>query len=97
MKNVLVAGLGKSGIAASRLLKACGKTVFITEAKDTELIKSSIRDLIKDNVVQEDNIEIGKHTAKFIEHCDLIVASPGVKPDSLQMKLAEKKNEFCRI
>jgi len=92
MKNVLVVGLGKSGIAASRLLKACEKTVFITEAKDTELIKSSVRDLVKDKAVQEDNIEIGRHTAKFVEHCDLIVASPGVKPDSLPMKLAKEKN-----
>ena len=92
MKKTLVVGLGKSGIAASRLLKAEKRSIFITEAKDTELIRSSIKDLIKDNVVQKNNFEIGKHTDRFLKDCNLLVVSPGVKSDSLPIKLAEDKN-----
>jgi len=91
MRKVLVVGLGKSGIAAGRLLKGQGDTVFITEIKDEPAIRSSMEELINDGIVQENNIEIGAHTDRFIKESELVVTSPGVKSDSLPVKLAEEE------
>jgi len=92
MRKVLVVGLGKSGIAASRLLKEQGDTVFITEAKDSPEIRSCVEKLVKDRILQKDNIEIGRHTDRFIKQVDSVVTSPGVISDSLPIEAAEQKN-----
>jgi len=92
MQKVLVVGLGKSGVAACRLLAKRGDDVFVTEIKDDSAVCLSIDELIKDRVIHKDNFEKGAHTKKFIELCDLVVVSPGVKPDSLPVKLAEGGN-----
>ncbi|MFC1624145.1 Mur ligase family protein [Candidatus Omnitrophota bacterium] len=92
MAKAIVVGLGKSGCSASRLLAERGDTVFITEIKDSEDIRSTLDSLIKDGVVQRDNIERGAHTEKFIENADFMVISPGVSTDSLPVKIAEARN-----
>ena len=92
MKKVIVVGLGKSGIQASRLLAKRGDTVFITEINDNGDARASLEKLIKECVVRKDNAELGSHTARFIEDADLMVLSPGVRCDSLPVKLAEQRN-----
>ncbi|MFH1853825.1 MAG: UDP-N-acetylmuramoyl-L-alanine--D-glutamate ligase [Candidatus Omnitrophota bacterium] len=92
MKNVIVVGLAKSGVAASRLLAERGDTVFITEIKDNPEIRSSVDLLIKENVVSKDNIEIGSHAAGFIKKAGLMVVSPGVAINSPIVRLANDRN-----
>ena len=84
-------GIAKSGMESARLLKGRGDTVFITEAKNDALTRSSIDLLVKEAVLEIDHVELGSHTEKFIKKSDLMVVSPGVRPDSLPIKLAEEK------
>jgi UDP-N-acetylmuramoylalanine--D-glutamate ligase len=92
MRKVIVVGLGKSGIAAARLLAAQGHTIFVSEKKDDNSIKDTIDSLIKEGIVGEERFEIGCHSEKFIKDADLMVISPGVRNDSLPVRLAEKSN-----
>lgn len=91
MARVVVVGLAKSGIEAARLLANCKDTVFITELKNDKAAKKSRDLLIKEGVIKPDNIELGVHTDKFIKKSDYMVVSPGVRRDSLPIKLAEAK------
>lgn len=91
MGRVIVVGLAKSGIEAVRLLASRKNTVFITELKDDKTAMKSRDLLIKEGVVKLGNIELGEHTDKFIKKADLMVVSPGVRPDSLPIKLAAAK------
>ncbi|MFA5038473.1 MAG: Mur ligase family protein [Candidatus Omnitrophota bacterium] len=77
-KKVTVVGLARSGVAASRLLCSLGARVFVTEEKSSpELVKLS-RDLKKEGM----GVELAGHTRDCVEGCDVMVLSPGVRPDS---------------
>ncbi|MEK7868056.1 MAG: UDP-N-acetylmuramoyl-L-alanine--D-glutamate ligase [Candidatus Omnitrophota bacterium] len=91
MAKVIVVGLAKSGIEAVRLLASRKNTVFITELKNDEAAKKSRDLLIKKGVIKPENIELGAHSDKFIKKSDYMVVSPGVRADSLPIKLAEAK------
>ena len=90
MRKAIVVGLGKSGIEAAGLLAARGDIVFITEARGASEVKMVLEALIRENIVEPQNVECGGHTAKFIKGADLMVVSPGVDNDSVAVKLAEK-------
>ena len=92
MGKVVVVGLGKSGMAAARVLREQGKDVFITEVKDDSSVRLSLESLLKDGVLKKRNVEIGSHTKSFIEDSDLMVISPGVTEDSLPVRLADERN-----
>ncbi|MDP8230558.1 MAG: UDP-N-acetylmuramoyl-L-alanine--D-glutamate ligase [Candidatus Gorgyraea atricola] len=79
MRRVVVVGLGRSGIEAARLLAGRGDVVFITEIKDTPSARATAGELIKEGIVKQGNIELGRHTEQFMKDRDLIVVSPGVK------------------
>jgi len=92
MEKVIVVGLGKSGVAAARLLRERGDTVFITEIRDEKDTRASLEALVKDGVVQPCNVELGKHSKRFIEAIDLMVVSPGVRGDREAVGFAEEKD-----
>lgn len=92
MKNVIVVGLGKSGISACRLLSRRGDRVFITEVKDDVNTRFSLQSLFEEGVVQESNVELGSHTKDFVKDADLMVVSPGVRSDSVPVKTARGRN-----
>ncbi len=89
MGKVVVVGLAKSGIEAAQLLASRKNTVFITELKNDEAAKKSRDLLIKKGVIKPENIELGAHSDKFIKKSDYMVVSPGIRADSLPIKLAE--------
>ncbi|MEK6732069.1 MAG: Mur ligase family protein, partial [Candidatus Omnitrophota bacterium] len=91
MAKVTVVGLAKSGIEAVRLLTSRKDTIFITELKNDESARKTIDMLVKEGAVKPENIELGRHTDKFIKKSDLMVVSPGVRRDALPIKSAEKK------
>nr|MBU1328393.1 UDP-N-acetylmuramoyl-L-alanine--D-glutamate ligase [Candidatus Omnitrophota bacterium] len=91
MAKVVIVGLAKSGIEAARLLANRKNTVFITELKNDKAAKKSRDLLIKEGVIKPENIELGAHSDKFIKKSDYMVVSPGVRRDSLPIKLAEAK------
>jgi UDP-N-acetylmuramoylalanine--D-glutamate ligase len=74
-KNVLVVGLGKSGLAAAQWLARQGYRVTVSEKKKkADFNKDVVIDLLKLGV----KIEFGGHRIKTFLESDLIVVSPGI-------------------
>jgi UDP-N-acetylmuramoylalanine--D-glutamate ligase len=72
-KRVLVVGLGKSGLAAARFLKARGARVTVSDARPATLI-AELPQLLDEGFV----VESGSHGLLTFRRQDLIVVSPGV-------------------
>ncbi|MFQ5953223.1 MAG: UDP-N-acetylmuramoyl-L-alanine--D-glutamate ligase [Candidatus Omnitrophota bacterium] len=86
-KKILVVGLGVSGYAAAELLARKGAQVRITESSDNTEIRERLEELSRYPMESE----IGAHTEEFCKSCDLVVASPGARPDSLPLSLAKSR------
>ena len=89
LKNyrVLIVGLGKSGIAASRLLTRSGAKVTATDNRQLEELSAEALALSSLGV----EIEAGTHSTINFLSADLIILSPGVPGDiSPLMKAREK-------
>ena len=84
-KKVLVVGLGKSGIAVSKFLKARGASVVATDIKDISDIRG-IEELSGVGIT----IETGGHSQKSFLSNDLIVVSPGVPLGRLEFDKARE-------
>ena len=86
-KKVLVLGLSKSGISASKVLNSLGAKVFISEGKE---IKPQFEDTAKDLRELGIKIEAGGHSEEFLSNVELAVTSPGIPPHSeVMVKLKE--------
>lgn len=83
-KNVTVAGLAKSGMAAALLLKRRGAVVWATDSGDSPSLGEHKRLLEKRGIT----VETGGHSRGFIRGKDLIVISPGVPEGSPVLKWA---------
>jgi UDP-N-acetylmuramoylalanine--D-glutamate ligase len=73
-QNVMVVGLGKSGLAAARFCRHMGAVVTVSEAGGAEGFTKEIAQLEPAGVV----LEFGPHRSESMERADLIVLSPGV-------------------
>ncbi|MBI4777861.1 UDP-N-acetylmuramoyl-L-alanine--D-glutamate ligase [Candidatus Desantisbacteria bacterium] len=73
-KIVTVVGLGRSGLAASKLLHKIGAIVRATDTKPMDSLDSGIEGLRLSGI----EIETGKNTPKFFDGSQLIVLSPGI-------------------
>jgi UDP-N-acetylmuramoylalanine--D-glutamate ligase len=77
-KNVLVVGLGESGLAAAKWLVRQGSQVTVSEKrKKTDFNKDVIADLLRSGV----KLEFGGHRIKTFLESDLIIVSPGISLD----------------
>ena len=78
-KTVLVAGAGRSGLAATRFLIDKGARVILTDSKDRAALDPSISGLVastgKTGALE---LELGGHRPESFERCDFAVVSPGV-------------------
>jgi UDP-N-acetylmuramoylalanine--D-glutamate ligase len=83
-KRVLVVGLGKSGVAAAKLLRARGARVTVSDAKSPEELGKDIPQLLELGIV----VETGAHGDRTFRDQDLIVVSPGVPVDAPQLQQA---------
>lgn len=83
-QRVLVVGLGKSGLAAARLLHSKGARVTVSDAKAQAELGQEISTLLDMGVV----IETGAHGERTFREQDLIVVSPGVPVDAPQLQQA---------
>jgi len=86
-KNILIVGLGISGIAAARFAKKKGASVTVTDMADEKKLGSYAPMAHKLGV----NMELGKHNIETFERSDLIVVSPGVPHTILPIKRALAK------
>jgi len=80
-KNVLVIGLGVSGLAASRLLVSKGAKVMALDSADTEALRSQAKELKALGV----EVQLGAERAPA-RGFDLVVVSPGVPPGYAPLK-----------
>ncbi len=85
-KNVLVIGLGVSGIASAERLKELGADVTIIDETETPELKRKAEDL------REKGIEVflSDQSVSHVDGIDLMVISPGVPIDNVLVKKAEQ-------
>jgi len=84
--RALVVGLGRSGVAATKLLVKKGVKVTVTDEKNKSDLKDEL-DLLKG---VDFEAELGKHVLKTFTEQDFIVVSPGVRLDIKPLQQAEK-------
>jgi UDP-N-acetylmuramoylalanine--D-glutamate ligase len=76
---VAIIGLGKSGVAASRLLAREGVRVYASDASDHPYAGEAAEAL---KGVPWVEVEIGRHDLSRIRHAAGVIVSPGVPPDA---------------
>ena len=85
-KNVVVVGLGLSGVAAARLCLSRGARVTGADAKKESELAPEVRAMAKDGL----QLAAGGHAEGALDVADLVVMSPGV-PSFEALKKAEKR------
>lgn len=78
-RTVLVAGAGRSGIAASRFLLANGARVILTDTQGMDALQPCLAPLLE--TAQRPGkliLELGGHREESFRSCDLVVVSPGI-------------------
>jgi len=87
-KNILIVGLGMTGIATARFVKNKGASVTVTDiVREEELVSSDVSGLHEMGI----RMELGQHRIETFERADLIVISPGVPHTILPIKKAKEK------
>ncbi len=84
-RRVAVVGLGKSGMAAARLLCRVGADVRVTDFLDTPELRKRCETLKDQGVLAA---ELGEHSRKILEQSEWIVLSPGIRDDIPLLKWA---------
>lgn len=83
--RVLVVGVGRSGIAATRLATDLGAAVTVTDRREAEAFNDlDLGDLGVRRV-------LGGHPPSLLDDCDLIVLSPGVPSSIPLLRLARER------
>jgi len=86
-KNILIVGLGISGVAAARFLKRRGADVTVTDMAREEDLGAHVQEMRDMGA----GVELGQHRIEIFEKADLIVLSPGVPHTIFQVKSAEER------
>jgi UDP-N-acetylmuramoylalanine--D-glutamate ligase len=76
--EIAVIGLGKSGVAVSRLLARGGLKVYASDAATTDTVREGAAAHRADGV----DTDVGRHDLDRIARASLVVASPGVPPEA---------------
>lgn len=87
-KRVTVVGLGRSGVAAARLLVREGARVTVTDPKTELQLKPFTEQLSGTEIV----FKLGRHDPRDFMETDLIVVSPGVPLSIDPLRLAREKD-----
>lgn len=81
-----VIGLGRSGVAASRLLRKAGISVYASDASATDAVRRAAVELERDGA----SVDVGQHNLDRIAHAAVVVVSPGVPPTAPPLVAARK-------
>ncbi|MFD3552919.1 UDP-N-acetylmuramoyl-L-alanine--D-glutamate ligase [Streptomyces goshikiensis] len=83
-KNITVAGLGVSGISAARALAGLGAVVTVVDNGDGDAHRARAAELAEQGIeVRLGRLPDGAHAGEVLpEGTELVVTSPGWKPDS---------------
>ena len=86
-RNATIIGAARSGVAAAKLLKRKGISVFLSDSTKEEKIGSAFLDEIRNNEIAH---ELGSHSSRVYD-ADVMVVSPGVPQTSEVIQTALKK------
>lgn len=84
-KRVLVVGMGKSGLAAARFLRAQKAHVTISDSRPATALAEQIESMLAAGIA----VETGGHGLLTFRRQDLLVVSPGVPVDTPELKQAQ--------
>jgi len=73
-KNIVIVGLGRTGLAAARFLHRQGARVMVSDSASEKELGDAIGALAQLGI----RVETGSHRAAFFQNADLILVSPGV-------------------
>ena len=86
-QSVTVVGMGKSGLAAARLLHRVGAHVTVVDEQDAEFLQQSISMLAQEDIP----FITGKQWKQALCDVDWIVVSPGVSADHAALMTARQQ------
>jgi UDP-N-acetylmuramoylalanine--D-glutamate ligase len=84
--EIAVIGLGKSGVAASRLLRSADIRVYASDSASSD----GVREGAKAVRAAGADADIGSHDLERIAKASLVVASPGVPPEAPPLQRAHE-------
>ncbi len=87
-KNILVVGIGKSGLAVARFASQRGADVTVTDLCDEAALAAHLPELKQLGA----RLVLGRHPVEIFRQADLIVISPGVPHTIEPLELAREKN-----
>jgi UDP-N-acetylmuramoylalanine--D-glutamate ligase len=79
-----VIGLGRSGVAAARLLRKAGVSVYASDAGTSEGLRTAAAALEREGA----SVDVGMHNLERIAHAAALVVSPGVPPTAPPLRTA---------
>lgn len=82
--EIAVIGLGKSGLAATRLLVRQGLSVYASDSGSSSAMERGVAELRAAGAT----VDVGRHDLERIARASLVVASPGVPPSSEALQSA---------
>jgi UDP-N-acetylmuramoylalanine--D-glutamate ligase len=91
-REVAVIGLGRSGVAATRLLRARGITVYASDAGRGASLEASAAALRTLGA----SVDLGGHDLARIGRAAAAVLSPGVPPDAAPVRAAREAGVSVR-
>jgi UDP-N-acetylmuramoylalanine--D-glutamate ligase len=83
-RDVAVVGLGKSGVAATRLLRMERIPVYASDVGKGEQLESQAAELRAEGAA----VDLGRHDLDRIQRAAAVVVSPGVPPDAPPLSAA---------
>jgi UDP-N-acetylmuramoylalanine--D-glutamate ligase len=84
--EIAVIGLGKSGVAASKLLRRDAVRVYASDSGSSDAVREGAKTVRADGA----DADVGSHDLERIARASLVVASPGVPPDAPALKRARE-------
>jgi len=79
-----VIGLGRSGVAAARLLRKAGVSVYASDAGTSDDMRKAAAELEREGA----SVDVGHHNLDRIAHAAAVVVSPGVPPTAPPLRTA---------
>ena len=81
-----VIGLGRSGAAASRLLRRAGVSVYASDGGQSEAVRTVAVELEREGA----SVDVGGHNLDRIARAAVVVVSPGVPPTAPPLRTARE-------
>lgn len=86
-KKVSILGLGRSGVALSKILRKCGADVFVSDENISVELESRVRELLDHGI----RGELGAHSDAVYKGRDILVVSPGISMYHPVLEVARKE------